>query len=123
MKIMWEILQFVSVIAFVSSLVAMAIYFYPNGKELSLPRKERSTCMRAYSMGMVMSLLKPIDPVLTSGILNLDKLWRYKMKKTSVNYRTYFSWEAKKARNNRILGFVVGVILTSAVWYILGGIV
>ncbi len=40
-----------------------------------------------------------------------------------VYYRTYFSWEAKKARNNRILGFVVGVILTSAVWYILGGIV
>ena len=32
MKIMWEILQFVSVIAFVSSLVAMAIYFYPKEK-------------------------------------------------------------------------------------------
>jgi len=45
------------------------------------------------------------------------------MKRNSVSYRTYFSWEAKKARNNRILGFVVGVILTSAVWYILGGIV
>tara|TARA_R110000823_G_scaffold28988_1_gene84436 strand:+ start:285 stop:527 length:243 start_codon:yes stop_codon:yes gene_type:complete len=32
MKIMWEILQFISVIAFVSSLVAMAIYFYPTEK-------------------------------------------------------------------------------------------
>ena len=70
---------------------------------------------------MVTSLLRPIDPVLTSGILNLEKLWRNKMKKT--RYITQFVWEAKKARNNRLLGFVVGVILTSAVWHIIGGIV
>jgi len=35
-------------------------------------------------------------------------------------YMTSYEWKKRKARNNRILGFVVGVLFTLSVIYILG---
>jgi len=44
--------------------------------------------------------IRDIEPRQTKEIQN--------ERNRDVYYRTYFSWEAKKARNNRLLGFVVG---------------
>jgi uncharacterized membrane protein YgaE (UPF0421/DUF939 family) len=36
-------------------------------------------------------------------------------------YMTAYEFEKLKARNNRVAGFVIGVILTSVIFYFIGG--